>query len=178
MWFKEFISKNKGTLIVLALLAVAFFSGKIYEHHRIYSEMIPQIDTITKIVPVYKDFPEPQKAALVGYVPVPKYKFLTDTLTQNSIEYLHDTTIVYLPREQKYYEEEEGSLRMWVSGYEPRLDRYELDKKETVITQTVVEKASRWGLSIAVGGGASYYNKSVILAPQITVGLSYTFLRF
>lgn len=174
---RDAIKKYGWLLIPLFLVLISFYGGAKYGEKKVLSGIEVKADTVTKVVTVYKDFPQPQETAQIGYISVPMYKFLTDTVNTVEMAYLHDTTVVYLPREQKYYEEENGSLRLWVSGYDPRLDRYELDKKETVITNTVTVKPSRWGISIYGGYGAAYYDKRVILAPSIGIGITYTFLR-
>lgn len=172
--------KNEWIIVPIALLLLvaAFFGGDYYGQRKVENSLESKTDTVVKVVPVYKDFPDPVSTASAGFISIPTYAFITDTVTQEKLAVIHDTTVVYLPREQKYYEEDEGRLRLWVSGYDPRLDRYELDRIEKVVTQTIVEKPSRWGLSLSGGYGAAYYDKRVILAPYIGIGISYTFLRF
>ena len=180
MTLKDTIKKYEWVLIPLLLIVAAFFGGDYYGQRKVENSLVSKTDTITKIVPVYKDFPDPVATASVGFIPIPTYAFVTDTVTNEHYVPVHDTTTqyVYVEREQKYYEEDEGRLRLWISGYDPRLDRYELDHVEKVVTNTVVEKASRWGLSLTGGYGAAYYDKRVILAPYVGVGITYTFLRF
>lgn len=48
--------------------------------------------------------------------------------------YVHDT--LYVPISTKYYEELNGRLRLWISGYQAFLDRWELDEKETYIRRS------------------------------------------
>lgn len=163
---------------VVLLLGASFLGGMKYGEYRADAQTEVMRDTVIKTITYYKDFPNPQETASIGFVPVPTYKFITDTIRAVETAYLHDTTVVYLPREQKYYEEAEGSLRLWVSGYDPRLDRYEFDSQVVTIKETVKEKPSRWGISISGGYGAALNGKTVILSPYIGVGISYTFLRF
>ena len=162
--------------VLASLLVSAFFIGRA-------TAPIPHVepisrDTTVKVVTVYKDFPQPVKTADLGYVSVPSYKFLSDTITREIAVFLHDTTVVYLPRERKYYEEENGSLRLWVSGYDPRLDKYELDKAETEITNTITVKTSRWSVGIMAGYGAQLAEKGVTLSPFIGIGVTYNFLQW
>ena len=177
MKWKDAIRKYEWVAIPLVLVVVSFLGGSRYGQKKVLASIENKSDTIVRVVPVYKNFPQPQKTAILGYLSVPKYKFLTDTINTVESLVLHDTTVVYLPREQKYYTEADGALRLWVSGYDPRLDRYELDLSETVITNTVTEKASRWGLSINAGYGFSLHDKIVYPSPYIGVGISYTILR-
>lgn len=75
----------------------------------------------------------------------------TDTVTvREPVPYaVHDT--VYVPIVQRYYEELDGRLRLWISGYQPTLDRYELDEIETTVT-----RRKRWGFSVGAGPGIIY----------------------
>ena len=175
------IDKVRAAEWVLAalLLCLCWFGGEWHGRETALAKVDGRTDTVTKIVTAWRDFPEPQKTAQIGYVSVPAVYFLTDTI--NAVEWreiaVHDTTVVYLPREQKYYAEEDGRLRLWVSGYEPRLDRYELDAVETTITQTLVER-HRWGLGVTAGYGCALHDKAVVLSPFVGIGISYSFLTF
>ena len=177
MSWKEKIRGFEWVLIPLVLVVGSFIGGSYYGQRKVISGIEEKRDTVVKVVPIYKDFPQPQKTAHLGYVAIPAYKFLSDTITTVETAYLHDTTVVYLPREQKYYNEADGKLRLWISGYEPRLDRYELDLPETTITNTVKVKQSRWGISINGGYGFAADGQSARLSPYIGIGISYTILR-
>ena len=181
MAYEERTRRYEWVIIPILLVAAAFLGGDYYGQKKVENSLVSERDTTTKIVTVYKDFPDPVKSSMAGVIAVPKYLFLTDTAhIEVEVPVPGDTVTqyVYLPREQKYYEEEEGRLRMWVSGYEPRLDRYELDAVTTTITNTVYEKPSRWGISISAGYGATLIDKNVKLSPYLGIGVSYTFLRF
>lgn len=178
MSVKERIRKYEWVIIPAVLIVAAWFSGDYHGQQKILASLESKTDTVVKVVTVYKDFPKPKETARIGFISVPAYRFFTDTVTMEAITVVRDTTVIYLPREQAYYEEEDGALRLWVSGYEPRLDRYELDAKTVTITNTVTEKASRWGLGVSAGYGAALSGKEVRLSPYIGVGISYTFIRF
>jgi len=165
-------------IIPVVLIVAAFFGGDYYGQRKVEKSLVSERDTVIKTVTVYKDFPDPVETASAGFIQIPTYKFITDTVTQEKLAMLHDTTYVYLPREQKYYKEEEGRLRLWVSGYDPRLDRYELDAETVTITNTVTEKRSRWGIGISGGYGVTLVGKTVQLSPYIGIGINYTFLSF
>lgn len=175
------IDKARATewVLVFLLLAVCWFGGDRYGRARAIEEAEMRRDTVTKIVPVWKDDPQPAKTALVGHVAVPVYKFISDTIecVKTAEIVLHDTTVVYLPREQKYYEEDEGRLRLWVSGYEPRLDRWELDRREQIVTQTVVERR-RWSVGVTAGYGLALTEPKVVLSPFVGVGVTYAIFQF
>lgn len=181
MKLKEAVRKYEWVLIPLILVVVgSFFGGSYYGERKTLSSLDSKCDTTVKVVTVYKDFPKPAETALAGFVSVPAYKFITDTVTfvkwaEIAIP-VHDTTVVYLPREQKYYEEEEGRVKVWVSGYEPRLDRYEVSWPETTITQTLVHR-QRWSFSVSGGWGFTYdvFKKGLATGPSIVIGGSYSF---
>ena len=172
------ILKRYGWMIPIVLMVAAWFSGDYYGQKMVRESLESKVDTVTKIVTVYKDFPEPQKTALVGYLPVPTYKFITDTINAVKWREIHDTTVVYLPREQRYYEEEDGKLKMWVSGYDPRVDRYEISWPETTVTQTIVQKPRRWHISVQFGYGVTFANGTVKAGPTLSGGVSYSLLSF
>ena len=178
MKLREYLRKCEPLVVPAVLILAAWFSGDWYGQRKVRESLVSTTDTVVRVVTVYKDFPQPKETALAGFIAVPSYKFITDTVT--CVEWaeiaVHDTTVVYLPKEQRYYEEEDGTLRLWVSGYEPSLDRYELDKQTVTVTQKVVEKASRWSIGVSAGYGAAYAGKAVTLAPYIGVGVTYALL--
>ena len=175
------IDKARAAEWILAalLLVVCWFGGDHHGRRVAFAEAESKTDTVTKVITLWKEAPQPAKTALLGYVPVPAYKFLTDTIerVKTAEIVLHDTTVVYLPREQKYYEENDGRLRLWVSGYDPRLDRWELDERQTTITQTVVPRR-RWGIGVTAGYGLALTEPKVALSPFVGVGITYAFLQF
>ena len=175
------IDKARAAEWILAalLLAVCWFGGDHHGRRVAFAEAESRTDTVTKVVTMWKEAPQPAKTALLGYVPVPSYKFLTDTIerVKTAEIVIHDTTVVYLPREQKYYEENEGRLRLWVSGYDPRLDRWELDERQTTITQTVVPRR-RWSIGATAGYGLALSERKVALTPFVGVGITYALLQF
>ena len=135
-------------------------------------------DTTVKIVTRYRDFPDPVKTAKAGFVRIPAYRFISDTVTQERILIVHDTTAIYITREQKYYEEADGALRLWISGVDPRLDRYEWDQTTTTITETIRPKPKRWGLSIYAGGGITIAGGKILLGPQAGAAITYDILQW
>lgn len=78
------------------------------------------------------------------------WAFFTETQTDTVRELVpyavHDT--VYVPITQRYYEELDGRLRLWVSGYRPTLDKWELDEVTMDVTRTT---RKRWGVSAGIG---------------------------
>ena len=175
------MSKYSICVVVILLLGavVAFFVGDHRGRVHALDGYEPKTDTIVKTATVYKDFPDVTKTAQIGVIAVPRYKFIVDTITATETAYLHDTTYVFLPREQKYYEEDSARVRIWVSGYEPCLDRYEVDYKTVYVTQTLTKKPPRWGLGISAGFGATISKERVVsLAPYIGIGLQYNLVSW
>lgn len=174
---------RRELLTLLALLAVGFILGFIGGYNvsaRQLKDVIVERDTVEKIVTVYKDFPQPAKTALSGYVAVPRYYFLTDTVNTVEVAIQRDTVtqFVYLPRETKYYEEEEGKLRLWVSGFQPQLDRYEVDWTTTTIIETHKQKSRHWGAGASGGYGVTVFDGKAIAGPSASVFGFYNFNRF
>lgn len=171
---------RREIIIAVCALGVIVSAWLLGSRHgqRVALEQETRTDTVTRIVTVYKDFPQPQKSAITGQIAVPAYKFIADTIKRVETREitLHDTTIVFLPREQKYYEEADGRLRLWVSGYDPMLDRWELDERETTVTRTVLPR--RWSIGITAGYGAAIHDKTVMLSPFVGVGVNYAIFSF
>ncbi|MBR5042987.1 MAG: hypothetical protein IKX67_07075 [Bacteroidales bacterium] len=155
-------------------LCLSFLAGYQYSRLRVEPPEIVR-DTITKVVPVYKDFPQPVKTVSAGMIAIPRCLFFTDSV-EVEVPVPGPTEYVYLPREQKYYEEADGRLRMWVSGYDPNLDRYELDEQETIISNTIHEQESPWAISLMAGYGLTLYDQKVLGSPFVGVGISYKIL--
>ena len=165
-------------LVAAAICAGSFFLGDRHGRKDVLDGAKEHSDTVVRVVTKYKDFPDPVASASVGFVPIPRYMFFTDTLTEEiPVPVPGKTDTVYLPREQKYYEEEEGRLRLWVSGYDPRLDRYELDAITTTVNNTVYAKPSRWSFTISAGWGLTYgiINRTIDTGPTVLIGGSYSF---
>jgi hypothetical protein len=173
---KRFRATEWITVLLVAL--ASFYLGDHIGKNSLEAQD-PEIlrDTTTKIVTVYKDFPDPVKTVAAGRMAVPRYLFWTDT---TSVEVPGPTEYVYLPSEQQYYEEEDGKLRIWISGYHPNLDRYEIDWLTTTITETKTYKPpnKRWGIGITAGYGAVVTDKTVRLAPYVGVGITYNILQW
>jgi len=175
---RENIFRTVEWIVVAILLGASLF---LYQRSR--NIQLPEIarDTVRIKVPVYKDFPDPKESASAGFVPVPRYMFITDTLTEEipvTVELPGKTDTVYLPKEQQYFEELDGRLRLWISGYQPHLDRYELDDIVTTINQTYKPPNKRWGIGVTAGYGATVVDKTVKLSPYLGVGITYNILQW
>ena len=84
---------------------------------------------------------------------------------------VRQTDTVYLPREQRRYED--SLYTAWVSGYRPRLDSIRIYPRERIryITRETrrKEKTRRWGISLQAGYGLTKDGFS----PYAGLGISY-----
>lgn len=87
---------------------------------------------------------------------------------------LHDTTYIYLEREQIVWED--SLARVYASGIYPQIDSVEHFTQQLVITKEIpvvkVQK-TRWGVGFQVGVGMGVTSKRVVATPYIGVGVSY-----
>lgn len=158
-------------ILAFVMMLGCFFYGDYVGKNSVEAQ-IPDVirDTTVRIVTVYKNFPNPVKTVTAGLIAVPRYLFWTDT---TEVQVPGPTEYVYLPSEQKYYEEEEGSLRIWISGYQPNLDRYEMDRPTTVITETYKPPNKRWGLGLYAGVGGIFAKEQSIVGSEAGLLLRY-----
>lgn len=164
--------ENIKNLVFIAVMAAAFFAGGFAASNKAHKGGNNR-PTDTLVVYKTKVVSEPQfkTQELVRWAFFTEER--TDTVKERQlVPYaVHDT--IYVPIVQRYYEELDGRLRLWISGYRPTLDRFELDERETYIT-----RQKKWGFSVATG-------PAVILTPfhkcpvdagwGIMGGISYTF---
>jgi len=175
---RKSIWRRVGWIFALLLLVpLSFIIGTQHGKVKAIESLEVGRDTIEKVVPVWKDFPDPVKTVSAGFVALPAYRFLTDTVNRDVNHfvpvYLKDSSdTVFIPREQKYYSEDEGRLRLWVSGVDPRLDRWELDRIETTITETYKPPSKRWGLDLFTGFGGTFTSQPLLNA-QAGIELRY-----
>lgn len=176
---KKSFGRRAGWIFALLLLVpLSFIVGTQHGKVRAIESLEVGRDTIKKVVPVWKDFPDPVKTVSAGFVALPAYRFLTDTVNRDVNHfvpvYLRDSSdTVFLPREQRFYSEDEGRLRLWVSGVDPSLDRYELDRIETTITETYKPPARRWGLGLYAGVGGTFAKDQSVIGSEAGLLLRY-----
>ena len=164
-------------ILAIFVLTLAFYAGDRFERWRI-GPMESSVDTVYRTVTVYKDFPYPVKTVSAGFVALPAYRFLTDTVNRDVNHfvpvYLKDSSdTVLIQREQKYYSEDGGRLRLWVSGVDPRLDRWELDRIETTITETYKPPSKRWGLGLYAEIGSTFAKEQSTIGTEAGLLLRY-----
>lgn len=129
----------------------------------------PQIDTLVVVDTVTITKPEYIVRRVVDSIPF----YVIDTLK------VHDTTVVYLPREEKVYED--STYRAVVSGFEPSLDTIAVYPKTTVITQTEVKEVQmqpKWSIGVQGGVGVMVNDKGFHAGPYIGIGIQYNLINF
>lgn len=165
---KDYIT---ASLFILAVCLMCFWSGIRVGRRGAQGGLNTRADTV--VVYKTKTVTEPQFRTQTFQ----RWAFFTeeqrDTVRERElVPYaVHDT--VYVPIVQRYYEELDGRLRLWISGYQPTLDRLELDEKETYVT-----RRKKWGFSVGAGPGIIYspFTPSHVDAGiGIFGGLTYTF---
>ncbi len=78
-----------------------------------------------------------------------------------------DSIDVTIPITQKMYEKD--TYKVWVSGYEPRLDSIFVYQKTRIVNHYIKEKRKSWGIGIQLGYGAS----NEAFHPYVGVGIQY-----
>lgn len=174
---------RRELLTLSALIAGGFLLGFIggYNVSALrQNDVVIERDTVENIVTVYKDFPQPAKTFVSGFLSVPRCYFLTDTVNtiETALQCDTVTQFVYLSKEHKYFEEEGGKLRLWVSGFQPELVRYEVDWTTTTIIETHKQKSRHWGAGASGGYGVTVFDGKAIAGPSASVFGFYNFNRF
>lgn len=162
--------------IVSILLVIAFFALGYTSGHRdgIRRSRGSVCDTTWVVKTKWETAPLPEYEKLVSWTP---YKFVElqaepdvrlDTIKVPVV--IRDS--IYVPITQQYYERLDGRLRLWVSGYQPQLDRWELDERTAVVT-----KRRRLNFSVGTGVGVIYspFHSQVDAGLGVFGGLTYSF---
>ena len=165
----------KRFLYVLVLSAILFGAGFLVCYTCVNERVTKEVKVVrdTNVVTYYDTsfFAGPKLTELiVNTRPL-------DTLwLQGETKVIHDSVFFALPREEVEYRD--SSFRAVVSGFLPRLEELEIYQRDRYITiettKTIVEKPSRWALSVSGGYGVSAKG----LAPYIGVGISYNLYTF
>ena len=150
--------------VLVALVVAALFIGRSWGRNAAISSIETKVDTLTIYKTKSEISPVPAISTDIGYkgVFVPQFIWVTDTLTKE----IHDT--IYVPITQKYYERMDGRLRLWISGYEPNLDKWELDEQIQYVTKESFVEPKKNKVFIDAG---FIYDKSPLL--PITVNYGY-----
>ena len=159
---------------VAAIAVAAFFLGRRTAPE---SEPSARVDTVVVWKVKSEDRPQFEAEKLLEFrsynITAARPIFLESTDTvEKLIPYVKDS-LIYVPITQQYYERNDGHLRLWVSGYNTSLDRWELDEPEMIVT-----KRKRWGFSVGAGPAVIYtpfYKPHIDAGIGIFAGLTYTF---
>lgn len=117
----------RNLLVALLFMIVAFAVGHFFGYKRGHSaRFVAQVDTCTIYVPTSAHKPREMAKLTVGEIAVPVVLAVGDTIV------VHDTTYIYLSREQKYYSQE-NLYDCWVSGVAVQLDSLNVYQKEITI---------------------------------------------
>lgn len=167
------MTRAKDIIVILAIaaLVIASFAGGCRVGERNNHNLILR-DTVVVTETITEDAPDPDTVWFERVVKIPVEIAKTDTLTltKEIPVIVHDT--IYLPISTSYYERLDGRLRMWVSGYQTELVRWELDEQTRLINCR-----KRWGFSAGIGTGVIYspFTNRVDGGIGIFGGLTYTF---
>lgn len=152
-------------LVALLVLAVLFLWSRQHE-----PSTLPGPDTTDYVdtIPFY--YPVPKDSVIIRYETV-KLPVKKDTCEAEQDTCAPDSVDVVIPITQKSYED--SLYRLWVSGYDVRLDSIKVNSRtrEIRIPVLVPAKQKRWGLGLQVGYG---YPTGV----YVGVGLSYNLFNW
>lgn len=161
--------KKSYVIILFCLLVCSFFAGS-YTSKKISADILYKKDTvyITKTVKEYLSKPDKIDFKHWDYS-IPEQYFFTDTVRTKPV-FIHDT--LYIPINTYYYERLNGRLRIWASGYNVSLDKWELDEQHTIIS-----KQKRLEFRIGIGPGIFYspFTQRIDAGMGIFYGLTYKF---
>lgn len=155
--------------IWLILLLLAFCGGfGTAKHH--FRDVTQMVDTL--VVEHWDTITISQPTEMVRYV------IRYDTIRDSTITFIVDTNsatpTAIIPIERTIYRDstENAKYEAFLSGYRAKLDSIYIEclNKETTITITGREKASRWGIGIQAGVGVSAQG---LAAPYVGVGVQY-----
>ena len=145
----------------------------------IKSDTITLHDTVKELLPIVRDSVVIRREVARLKVVVPQISNASyDTI--NNIAYVKDSSIqakrdsvsVEVPILQKMYEGK--GYKAYISGYHARLDSIKLYRDTKIITNTIMPKTKRWGVSLQAGYG---YNGREF-KPYIGIGVSYNIFAF
>lgn len=186
------IQYNKGNLphILICILSLFFILSLLLNYWQcerfhtlheavIKSDTITLHDTVTELLPMVRDSVVIRKEVARLKVVVPQAnKASSDTINNianvegGSIQAKRDSVSVEVPIVQKMYEGK--GYKAYISGYHASLDSIKLYRETKIITNTIMPKTKRWGISLQAGYG---YNGAEF-KPYIGIGVSYNIFAF
>ena len=145
----------------------------------IKSDTITLHDTVTELLPMVRDSVVIRREVARLKVVVPQANKASYDTTNNvanveggSIKAKRDSVSVEVPILQKMYEGK--GYKAYISGYHASLDSIKLYRDTKIITNTIMTKPKRWGVSLQAGYG---YNGREF-KPYIGIGVSYNIFAF
>lgn len=160
-------------IIVIFLCGILFSAikgviGGIYDYLRDDVEVVTDTIVVERWDTVFIDKP----------TEVIRYVMRHDTIRDSSITFIVDTIsaspTAIIPIERTIYRDsvKNAKYEAYLSGFHASLDSINIEclSKESVITITEREKASRWGVGIQAGVGISAQG---VAAPYVGVGVQY-----
>lgn len=160
-------------IIVISLCAILFSAikgviGGIANYFREEVEVVTDTIVVERWDTVFID----KLTEVIRYV----YRY--DTIRDSSITFIVDTNsaspTAIIPIERTIYRDsvKNAKYEAFLSGYHASLDSINIEclAKESVITITEREKASRWGIGIQLGVG---FSAQGVAAPYLGVGVQY-----
>lgn len=154
--------------IVASITIMAFCTGR--SIGRKTSNNIILKDTVIVTETVTEETPSADTIYVTRWERLPMEVVKRDTVLIEAPVFIRDT--VYLPITTAYYERLDGRLRLWVSGYEPSLDKWELDEQVKLMPYR-----KKWGFSIGLGPAIIYspFTGGLDSGVGIFGGITYTF---
>lgn len=160
--------KQSSFILIFFLILISFFGGmRVGSYYHLSPNPCDTI-YVTKTEKEY--LPSPKSIDFKNWeISIPERLFYTDTIKTEPI-LIHDT--LRIPIHSYYYEQLNGRLRIWASGYNVSLDKWELDEQHTIIS-----KQKRLEFKLGIGPGVIYspFTQRVDAGMGIFWGLTYKF---
>ncbi len=168
------ISLVRRIVMVAFLLLFAVLTFRIgsilRDNHQIEEVVRIRTDTLIIRDTVRIETPKYITKVVLDSILVPVH--ITDTIMKT------DTLYIRLPKEQKYYREEE--YEAWVSGYRPELDSLNIFRTNSQINTTYHidrKRGGKIGIGLQVGYGVTL-SQTPVFSPYLGVGLNWNFITF
>lgn len=168
-------------LFMLSLLLNYWQCERAHTPHEVVikSDTITLHDTVTEMLPMVRDSIVIRREVARLKVVVPQANNVSSDTINNianiegsSIQAKRDSVSVEVPIVQKMYEGK--GYKAYISGYHASLDSIKLYRETKVITNTIMTKTKRWGVSLQAGYG---YNGREFKS-YIGIGVSYNIFAF
>lgn len=138
-------------IIIAALLAISFFVGSLWGKRRAQSGFSTQCDTLYIETTKSGSTASILSSSFLEWerVSIPQFVGFTDTLKVPQVIVEKDTVRVYVPMSQTLFALNDGKVRVWASGYNVSIDRWEVDE----VTREITKWPNRHRLFLSADGG-------------------------